>query len=275
MQERLVSIDVGIRNLAYCVFDESMNIVAWNIANLMTNEPTQHKCNQVMKNKTTSCKSNAKYCKGDHFFCDKHAKQSGFLLVAPPIKKMSKDELTEYAAKNQIDLSGTTRKPEMFQVVNANITERLLQPISSKRKNAGKEDLISIGRNMKTEFDKIPSFQEATTVIIENQISPIATRMKTIQGMVAQYFIMRNDNTRIVFVSSSGKLKGLAKQNEENPSEYKQHKNDAVYYCNEILKTGQYAEWATKMDTKKKDDLADCFLQGFSFMKHNIILKQS
>ena len=51
MQQRLVSIDVGIRNLAYCVFDESMNIVAWNIANLMTNEPTQHKCNQTMKTK--------------------------------------------------------------------------------------------------------------------------------------------------------------------------------------------------------------------------------
>ena len=265
MQQRLVSIDVGIRNLAYCVFDESMNIVAWNIANLMTNEPTQHKCNQTMKTKKSVCKSNAKYCKGDHFFCDKHAKQSGFLLVAPPIKKMSKEKLAEYAVANQIDLSQTTRKHEMFQIVNTILSDRILQPISSKRKNAGKEDLISIGRNMKMEFDKIPSFQEATTVIIENQISPIATRMKTVQGMAAQYFIMRNDKTQIEFVSSSGKLKGLAKQNEENPSEYKQHKNDAVYYCNEFLKTEQYSEWATKMDTKKKDDLADCFLQGMSY----------
>jgi len=68
-------------------------------------------------------------------------------------------------------------------------------------------DLVSIGRNMKKEFQKILSFNDPKHVIVENQISPIATRMKSIQGMLAQYFIMQSDDINIEFLSSAGKLK--------------------------------------------------------------------
>jgi hypothetical protein len=44
-------------------------------------------------------------------------------------------------------------------------------------------------------------------VLIENQISPIAKRMKDVQVLLTQYFIMKSDETVIIYVSSSNKLK--------------------------------------------------------------------
>ena len=42
-------------------------------------------------------------------------------------------------------------------------------------------------------------------VLIENQIGKIAIRMKSLQGMIAQYFIQKNIPT-IEFISSKNKL---------------------------------------------------------------------
>ena len=42
-------------------------------------------------------------------------------------------------------------------------------------------------------MNKLPDIESITHVFIENQISPIANRMKTIQGMLAQYFIMKSN----------------------------------------------------------------------------------
>ena len=48
---------------------------------------------------------------------------------------------------------------------------------------------------------------------------------------------------------------------------YKQHKLDGVYYANQILdRYTKFNSWKPKLETKKKDDLADCFLQGWWFI---------
>ena len=67
--------------------------------------------------------------------------------------------------------------------------------MNSQKKVAGNTDLVEIGWNMKKHLDKIKdcTMKNIKYVLIENQISPIANRMKTIQGMLAQYFIMRTD----------------------------------------------------------------------------------
>ena len=48
-------------------------------------------------------------------------------------------------------------------------------------------------------------------------------------------------------------------------SKYRQHKKDAVYYCNKICEK-QYSGWCSVLKTTKKDDLADCFLQGLFYI---------
>ena len=84
---------------------------------------------------------------------------------------------------------------------------------------------------------------------------------------------MKYDQIKIEFISSSGKLKGLSKENENLDSNYKQNKKDAVFHCNQYLEKDIYKEWKSVLNTDKKDDLADCFLQGiFWINKKNKIL---
>ena len=68
-----------------------------------------------------------------------------------------------------------------------------------------------LGRSICKNFDKEFEGINIDCVIIENQISPLANKMKTIQGMIAQYFIMNNTKT-IEFISASNKLKQWVKK---------------------------------------------------------------
>ena len=69
--------------------------------------------------------------------------------------------------------------------------------------------LIDIGRTMQIEFDLRMSNQwnnlSIDHIIIENQIGNKAVRMKTLQGMVTQYFIQKNI-PNIVYWSACNKL---------------------------------------------------------------------
>jgi hypothetical protein len=143
-----------------------------------------------------------------------------------------------------------------------------------KKTSANDVSLIDIGKSIKRELNNIPEMATVTHAVIENQISPIATRMKTIQGLLAQYFIMRNDDIIIEFISSSNKLRNVVVESTENQQtasqKYKQHKVDSVIYTKQLLeKTGEFKKWLPILDTSKKDDLADCFLQGMWYIhKH-------
>jgi hypothetical protein len=148
---------------------------------------------------------------------------------------------------------------------------------------------------MKDLLNLVDGIDDITHVVIENQISPIANRMKTIQGMLAQYFIMKNTHIEIEFVSSIHKLKQFeniekSEKNtmiqektvtqektvaDENQKEkYKQHKKDGVFYCSQIIENNPgLHSFRESLKTKKKDDLADSFLQGIWYLKHkNIIM---
>jgi hypothetical protein len=157
---------------------------------------------------------------------------------------------------------------------------------------------VEIGKRIKTQFDHVFSKYYLTHVILENQISPIAGRMNTIQGMVSQYFIMRDrtDQLAIDFISSAGKLKGfvpdtLAKMSNGSPTKdpttsvatkgpentYKTHKRDGIAFCNQFMTANPgLATFRHIIDAStKKDDLADSFLQGIYFMRRENIINYS
>jgi hypothetical protein len=143
--------------------------------------------------------------------------------------------------------------------------------IFRKKKTAGEVDLITIGRNMKTCLDNLRNVHNITHVIMENQISTIASRMKTIQGMLAQYYIMQPSLPQVEFVSSANKLKHLVISSERDT--YKQHKKDSIEFCEKFLSSNQHlGNWGDILHTPKKDDLADAFLQGIWYLKHRKLI---
>ena len=149
------------------------------------------------------CCKIAKFRKGTQTFCDKHAKkQTEWKLFESRfseknIKKMKLDELAVVMTELSIDTNQTKKKAEMVQFILQTVGNTFLEPVAQKKvKSAGNTDLIVIGKNMKLLLDQVLEHHtDITHILIENQISPIANRMKTIQGMLAQYFIMTFDIT--------------------------------------------------------------------------------
>ena len=134
-----------------------------------------------------------------------------------------------------------------------------MEPIEKIR--AEDMSLPSISRNMTKAFDNLFKDDEFDHVIIENQVSPLANRMKTIQGMVTQYFVMKNVPN--IGISSSNKLKNFLEKKKTTYSERKQLSIEVT--TKQLNDKPELTPWIDFFKTHKKDDLADSFLQGLWF----------
>ena len=307
---KLISFDVGIKNMAYCILDlqgSQLNINNWGILNLMDDENISYTCdckNKPKNKKTppTNCSKKAKYHKNDKYYCEKHAKECSQYMIPTSqmkssfLKKIKLNELIQQGYQHLIFMNDENikqmKKQDILNIMLKYYENNCFELIQNKKKKtAGETDLIYVGKQMKEQLNQIENIDTIEYAIIENQISPIATRMKTVQGMLAQYFIMLNDKINIEFVSSSHKLKQFSElkiddrehcnklnENTQNTTQinanYKKHKKDGVYYCSLIINANEnLKKWSENMKIKKNDDLADSFLQGIWYLKHkNIIM---
>ena len=221
---KILSFDIGIKNMALCCLEvntenKRIDILHWDILNLVNdNSQTQCICNQFNKAKSkkqppTVCQKKAKFKKNDQYYCDKHAKSSPFLVPTksmklPFLKKQKVDFLVSLAHSLFLfeNTNQKIKKEEYVHKIFEHYQKKCLEPIQITKIKAGDVDLIDIGIRMKEELNKYP-FENIDHVVIENQLSPLASRMKTIQGMLAQYFIMKYENANIHFVSSANNSK--------------------------------------------------------------------
>ena len=293
----MLSIDVGMKNLAYCLFEfapdageiktpehvmQRASIVAWDTVNLCddgTAAPAAPVCSAV------GCKFAAKFAHSGTHYCTRHANASGYkmpLTVSTKLlKKMTLEQLKAFSGEYlsvSIPEKCEKSKLKLLQHLHESIAAEYLVGVSLKPKviSAASLDLITIGRNMHRRFDALPHLAAGVdVVIIENQLSTLATRMKTLQGMITQYFIMRGVPD-IRFISATNKLKLFSKEGDdegekgekgEKGDNYADRKKRSIEITRSLLLTQstqstqstQLTRFATH---KKKDDLADCFLQG-------------
>lgn len=331
-QKRIVSFDVGIKNLAYCVFAtdaEKWSIAGWTCANLLAldgpaeptrlctqlitagkkGQKTEHACSKTAKWTPPVAQNNTNNPLTTEYYCETHAKMHSAKWILPKRQHQSsqlkKLKLAELVAEcESIGIDAGAKKAELVERIAKYYESKCYLPAGAgvAKLSASETDLVSIGRAIRRQLDSDAALEGTTHVIIENQISTIASRMKTIQGMIAQYFIMRfGDAVHIEFVSSHNKLKGLSSKKtpaagagagatevdvdkaalEPEPtkntdkSTYKANKTDGVAICRQFFDANPQGMscWATEFErSKKRDDLADCFLQGVWYLSfHKII----
>ena len=73
MSKKIISIDVGIKNLAFCLFNNK-DILLWNVVNL--SQKTEVKCSMEC------CNSIPKFSKNTAHYCLKHAKKHDKYKIA-------------------------------------------------------------------------------------------------------------------------------------------------------------------------------------------------
>lgn len=272
---KMLSIDVGIKNLSFCLFDttnnDSITVLKWD--NIDLTEVTEKRCIEIDKNGL--CDKPAKFIKDSKCFCLKHSKKQTYLLPTADLKasflnKQKIQGLFDIAKKYNVQCDPNIKKTVLIQLINDFSIANCFTPIG--KNSAVKIDLVTVGRNMQHKFDDILQEHIGTidTIIIENQIGPIANKMKTIQGMLAQYFIMKNNNIRIEFISATNKLKDFIPPDNTEKMDYKQRKKLGIQTCLHLVCTDErFMEWKTFFNKhNKKDDLSDCFLQGMWYIKH-------
>lgn len=254
----ILSIDIGIKNLAYVhtKFNKSINkieIIKWDIIDLTNNN--YNCCN---------CKNKGKYYNNNIYYCNKHAKKSDYRVLDFEINQLKKKSLKELISFTKIHdisfnnkLNNEDKKINIIEVIESNFL------CFVQNTKANDFSLIEIGININKIFNELFS-NHFDLILIENQISPVATRMKTIQGMIAQYFINKNMNN-IIFVSSYNKLKPFM---ENTKTTYNERKKISIEITYKILEKINIDEKMFEYfkNNKKKDDLSDCFMQNISYL---------
>ena len=249
--------------------------------------------------------SDEEYKKNIVYYCNKHAKKSKFKIPPSEldIKKIKKKKLVDIHGiieKYKIttkdknggceeninnDKRQKNTKEKIIEIIQKELDDNYLENIENVK--ACDIDLLTLGRNMMMELDKFVDYSrdiktgdvgdsgdliimgglekyKIDIVIIENQISTIASRMKTLQGMIAQYFIMKGI-PKIEFISAANKLKMFMTRKKTT---YTERKIESVDVTKELLeKLPQFEKYRGFLEkNKKKDDLADCFLQGIYYL---------
>jgi hypothetical protein len=315
MSKTIISFDIGIKNLAYCIFvvGEKTSVLKWNIVNLIQTDNSSKQsssnctCMKAGKKKApeTVCGKKGVYTDstGASVFCAIHAKNQGTCngkivpckeMSMSTIKSLKLDDLKTFCKTHCIAFADSDKKPDICAKAETAIKERTLVPIKVVKQNANHVHLVEIGKQIRMQMDEVLVGINVDIVILENQISPIAGRMNTIQGMLAQYFIMKPDISlvpKIEFISSSGKLKdykgsksgtidGCSSTVPKEPQEktsYKDHKRDGIAFCRDFMTKNEGLRVHQEVfdSSTKKDDLADCFLQGIYYLKREKLITYS
>ena len=279
----ILSFDVGVKNLALCLLHinnpneiHTLEIKDWDVIDLSCDDNISKntlKCNQLIKNK--ACSRPAKFTYKNDYFCGICCKKKDCFVQygsynIDKVNKLKKDNLINLFEKHQIEYNKKTKKTDMLDIFILFIENNCFQTILSK--NVKDISLIDIGRNLQKKMDLCLEKWNTKIdyVIIENQISPIANRMKTLQGMITQYFIMKSD-ARIEYVSSENKLKNFG---DIDTSSYKDRKKASIHIVENMLTHNTYNiknHWKLLFnESKKKDDLTDTFLQALWYIQNKL-----
>ena len=229
---KTLSFDVGIKNLAFCLLekeeDNKTKILDWGILNICTDEVCDHVSTNGSK-------------------CDKSAK---CFIVG----------------------SG-------FKLCSAHMKQKAYEGVKKKNIPKLKNPMLDLGSKIVQTLEKKEFFLECDNIIIENQPALKNPTMKSVQMLLYSYFLIRgftneDKNVKnIEMINARNKLKAYPKEAPVVPCEitdkYKRTKYLGIEYTKWMMEnTTEVSDDFKKLfqGSKKKDDLADAYLQGMFWL---------
>lgn len=286
----ILSFDVGIIHLSYCLMtkkkiDDNINyhILEWNNIDLTNN--IEYKCNECnQKAIYTNILNNINF-----YYCKNHKKiynldfnnyfnnDNSINNCCHMIKNKNCDKKSKYICNNN-NYCSIHAKQKFNNMVKLSKTIKIIS------KNIKNMNFDTTKINLIKELENKKELLKADYVLIENQPSFKNPRMKSIATTLYDYYVIRGiidkDITKsnileVKFISPSNKLKFIDQKdnndlkNIKNKSEeYKLTKNLSIKYCDILTK--HLIDWNNFYNNnKKKDDLADAFLQGKYYLDNN------
>lgn len=248
----IISIDPGIKNLAVCVLDKSpggqWHIKEWEVLDL-ANEHKQT-CDK------SECSKSPKLVHQGQLWCTKCAKRLSIAFGPRDYNKLKNKKKLSKKDKLRLDKDyGTSDLACIAQKCLVPIEKRLVTSISEPE----------IADALCQRLTSLLDITKVKYVIIENQLGPHAVRMRCIQAMITMLFVSKNATIEILYASARNKLLGHL----DGKSTYSERKQAGIKIVSELIKA--HGELKDKFDnSKKKDDLADAFLQANWFIKSRL-----
>ena len=139
----------------------------------------------------------------------------------------------------------------------------------------GKNHMLDQGKNIVKILDDKNNFLDVDVVCIENQPALKNPTMKSIQMIIYSYFLIKgitNENSgidNIVMINARNKLKAYKGEaiECEIKDKYKRTKYLGIKYCESMIKLEDKVYIDQFNTSKKKDDLADAYLQGVYYLQ--------
>jgi hypothetical protein len=254
---KVVSFDVGLRNLAYCVLEgtnrSNVRILDWNIIDVLGEQAG------VGAARCYKCSAAARY---EHsadgtFACSKHTGARKVKVTKSNLSKKSPQELMTEIQKAGLT-TNAKKKTDLVSLLYNHCKQNTWKKCVASSTQGSVLDLApaimtSLG-NRKT------SWEGADIVAVENQPE---RRMYAVQAMLQMYFTMCG--IKSIGVSATHKLSNMVTV-DDNIKSYKGRKKTGIAHALELVPEVNQEHFKKH---PKKDDLADSFLQGLWVLEHS------